>query len=91
LRYLKKLPIDQLKIDQSFVRDITVNPQDRAMVRTIIAMASNLGVDCIAEGVETEDEHQLLLEDGCQYFQGHLFGLAQPLAVFETALGVSHP
>ncbi len=91
LRYLKKLPIDQLKIDQSFVRDITVNSQDRAMVRTIIAMASNLGVDCIAEGVETEDEHQLLLEDGCQYFQGHLFGLAQPLAVFETALGVSHP
>ena len=91
LRYLKKLPIDQLKIDQSFVRDITVNLQDRAMVRTIIAMASNLGVDCIAEGVETEDEHQLLLEDGCQYFQGHLFGFAQPLAGFETALGELHP
>jgi EAL domain-containing protein (putative c-di-GMP-specific phosphodiesterase class I) len=87
LRYLKKLPIDQLKIDQSFVRDITVNQQDRAIVRTIIAMASNLSVDCIAEGVETEEEYRLLRGDGCQLFQGHLFGCAQPLSLFEAALG----
>ncbi|NBY18102.1 MAG: EAL domain-containing protein [Betaproteobacteria bacterium] len=86
LRYLKKLPIDQLKIDQSFVRDITLNQQDRAIVRTIIAMASNLSVDCIAEGVETEEEYQLLRGDGCQLFQGHLFGCAQPLSLFEAAL-----
>ena len=86
LRYLKKLPIDQLKIDQSFVRDITDNQQDRAIVRTIIAMASNLSVDCIAEGVESEEEYRLLRVDGCQFFQGHLFGSAQPLAMFEAAL-----
>jgi len=86
LRYLKKLPIDELKIDQSFIHDIAVDAQDRAIVRTIIAMATHLGLSCIAEGVEQEADLALLLEDGCHYFQGHYFGAAQPLAEFEASL-----
>lgn len=86
LQYLKKLPLDQLKIDQSFVRDIVTDLSDRAIVSTIIAMAQTLSFDVIAEGVETEKQRLLLLEKGCQHFQGYLFGKPVPIDQFESTL-----
>jgi hypothetical protein len=70
---LQKLPLDQLKIDQSFVRNLSPDPNGNAIVRTIIAMAKGLNVDIIAEGVETEEEQQLLHYLGCDHYQGYLF------------------
>jgi len=73
LAYLKQLPLDQLKIDQSFVRDITTESNDAVLVETIISMAKHLGFDVIAEGVETEEQQQLLCEKGCFHYQGYYF------------------
>lgn len=87
LQYLKKLPLYQLKIDQSFVRDIVADASDRAIVRTIIAMAQSLELDVIAEGVETEEQRQLLLSNSCDNFQGYLFSKPVPLEQFELLLG----
>lgn len=86
LQYLKRLPLDQLKIDQSFVRDLGDNRSDRTIVRTIIAMAKSLGLDVIAEGVETEEQRQLLLHKGCEKFQGYLFSKPVPIDQFEALL-----
>ena len=86
LQYLKRLPLDQLKIDRSFVRDITVDSNDKVIVSTIIAMAQNLNLDVIAEGVETEEQRQLLMKIGCSDFQGCLFGKAEPIDQFEVLL-----
>ncbi|MBX9756573.1 MAG: EAL domain-containing protein [Pseudomonadaceae bacterium] len=86
LSYLKRLPFDQLKIDQSFVRDIVTDSGDAVIVKTIIGMAHNLGLEVIAEGVETEAQRSLLLNYDCRVFQGYLFSRPLPLAEFEALL-----
>lgn len=86
LQYLKKLPLSQLKIDQSFVRDIATDSSDRAIVFTIITMAHSLELDVIAEGVETEDQRQGLLSKGCKHFQGYLFGKPMSIKDFDLLL-----
>jgi len=90
LQYLKRLPLDQLKIDQSFVRDLVSDNSDRAIVRTIIVMAHSLNLDVIAEGVETEEQRQLLMNKGCIHFQGYLFGKPVPIEQFEALLEPKH-
>lgn len=89
LQYLRRLPLNQLKIDQSFVRDILTDSSGQAIVRTIIAMAESLELDVIAEGVETEQQQQLLLKKGCMNYQGFLFGKPVPIEQFEAALKIS--
>ena len=88
LAYLTRLPIDQLKIDRSFVRNIGVKTGDAVIVQTIIGMARNLGMEVIAEGVETEQQRAFLELHGCQAVQGCLFGRPLPLDEFERLLGI---
>jgi EAL domain-containing protein (putative c-di-GMP-specific phosphodiesterase class I) len=86
LSSLKKLPLDQLKIDQSFVRDLSIDPDDAVIVQTIIDMAKNLGIGVIAEGVETEAQRDFLEKQGCPLFQGYLFSKPMPVEQFEQLL-----
>lgn len=87
LAYLSKLPLDQLKIDQSFVCNIDVQASDAVIVQTIIGMAKNLDMEVIAEGVETEQQRDFLERNGCTHYQGYLFGKPVPLEEFEQLLG----
>jgi len=86
LAYLTQLPLDQLKIDQSFVRNIGTKSTDAVIVQTIIGMANILGMEVIAEGVETEAQRAFLEHAGCMAYQGHLFSMPVPSAEFGKVL-----
>jgi EAL domain-containing protein (putative c-di-GMP-specific phosphodiesterase class I) len=86
LSYLKRFPLDELKIDRSFVRDITINSDDAAITSAIIAMAKSLNLSVIAEGVETEAQAALLGKQGCHFMQGYLFSRPVPADQFTQLL-----
>lgn len=86
LAYLRRLPVSELKIDRSFVAAVAENDRDAALVRSIRAIATDLGLETVAEGVETPAQLAFLEAAGCRVFQGYLFGRPMPLADFESAI-----
>ena len=83
LSYLKRMPLDQIKIDQSFVRNILVDPNEAAIVKNIISLAQSLGLGVIAEGVETQEQRDFLEASHCEHYQGYLFSKPIPIENFE--------
>ena len=81
LSYLKKLPLDQIKVDQTFIREMLSSSQDEVIVRTVVSLAQNMELEVIAEGVETEEQRQFLLSIGCVSMQGYL--LSRPLRIHD--------
>jgi len=88
LSYLQRLPFYQLKIDQSFVRNVLTNAHDAAITRTIVALAQSMGLTVIAEGIETEQQRDFLAGQGCSAFQGYLFGRPTPPELFDQFLSL---
>jgi diguanylate cyclase (GGDEF)-like protein len=86
LAYLKRLPIDQIKIDQSFVRDVLTDANDAAIARAIIALAKSMELEVIAEGVETEAQRHFLKDNGCFGYQGYFYARPMPIEEFEKFL-----
>lgn len=84
LAYLRRLPLDQLKIDQSFVRDVLSDPSAAALAQSIVALAQTMGLGVIAEGVETAAQREFLARVGCHAYQGYHFGRPVPLPEFEA-------
>ncbi|MES9834455.1 MAG: EAL domain-containing protein [Candidatus Thiodiazotropha sp. DIVDIV] len=86
LAYIRRLPVDQLKIDRSFVRDISIDPKDAQLVQTIISMAHNMDIEVVAIGVENSSQLKFLRDKGCKIFQGYYFSHPLPVDKFETYL-----
>ena len=86
LSQLQRLPLDQIKIDQSFVRELLTNPNDASIARTVIALGESLGLDVVAEGVETAAQRDFLHQHGCRTFQGYFFSRPLPQAQFEDGV-----
>ncbi len=91
LSVLKRLPLDQLKIDKSFVADVLTDPDDAAISRAIIALAHSMSLEVMAEGVETLAQRDFLSEQGCEYFQGYLFATPRPIEQMEAYLLTQTP
>jgi diguanylate cyclase (GGDEF)-like protein len=88
LSYLKRLPIDQLKIDKSFIRDVLTDANDAVIARAIVTLAKSMGLDVIAEGVETEGQRQFLAGNGCLAYQGYLYARPMPVERVEQYVQV---
>ena len=80
LLHLQRLPLDQLKIDKSFVQDLLTKPGDATVARSVVALGHSMGLTVIAEGVETAEQRNMLAELGCDAFQGYFFGHPAPAA-----------
>ena len=89
LSYLTQLPLDQIKIDKSFVQNIGMQTSDATIIETIIGMSHSLGISVIAEGVETEAQRSFLLGSGCSVYQGFLFGRPLPESEFLALLNTT--
>jgi diguanylate cyclase (GGDEF)-like protein len=84
LSYLKRFPANELKIDRSFIMDVATHDKDRAIVQTVVTLGHSLGMDVVAEGIETVEQHRILQHSGCDVYQGFLFSKAIPPEAFEA-------
>jgi len=86
LSYLKKLPIDKLKIDREFIKDLPDDEEDSAITKAVISLAKSLNLKVIAEGVETKEQRDFIVESGCEYIQGYFYSKPVPSSEFENIL-----